>query len=281
MIELRTWAAGMPITTILEYLSWPTIAAYVALYLRLRQQGLDRVYRVFTIYLLFHAARAILMAVLPAVWYGLEHRHYTPFGNNVYGWCWTLTAPIQWILNVLVVVQLYSLVLRNHKGIASLGRWILCAGLAIALGISALTVPADLSHSAEKYPVLRYLFVVEKGVDTSMVIFLLLITAFLVWFPIPLSRNVVLYSMVFALFYLSNALAEFVQNLRGSAVWGAVSLALLVLNLLCLGIWIVFLNRAGESKTVVVRHGWAPQHEEFLVQQLAAINSSLMRSAPR
>jgi hypothetical protein len=264
-----------------EYLFWLTIAAYVVLYLRLRQQGLDRIYRVFTIYLLFRAARASLLAALPPLWYALEHQPYKRFWNNVYGGGWTLTEPIQWILNILVVLELFSLVLQNHKGIASLGRWVVFAGLMIAVGLSALTLPADLSHSAEQSPILRYWFVVGRGVDTSIVIFLLLITAFLVWFPVPLSRNVVLYSMVYALFFLSSALAELVQNLRGGAVWGAVSLAFFFLNFLCVGIWIVFLNRAGESQTVVVRHAWAPQHEENLVRQLAAINASLMRSARR
>ena len=283
MIELG-WlgTADMPAANaFVEYLLWLTIGACLVLYLRLRQQGLHRVYRVFAAFVLFRAARATALAALPPIWYGLKHRPYVRFANNVYGWGWTLTEPLLWVLHVLVVLELYSLVLQNYKGVASMGRWAVLAGLAIAIVLSSLTLPAELSHSAEHSPILRVVGVAVRAVDTSLVLFLLFITAFLVWFPIPLTRNVVLYSMVYAFYFTTGALAELARNLLGQSVWSGMNVAAACLQLLCFGIWTVFLNRAGESKTVVVRHALAPQHEEILVQQLAAINASLMRSGPR
>ncbi len=265
---------------IVECLSCLTIAGYVVLYLRLRRQKLHRVYRVFAAYVLFRAARSVALATLPRAWYALLHRPYFPFANNVYGWLWTLTEPLVWALRVLVVLELYSLVLKNHKGIASFGRWTVLAGLTIAILLSSLTLPAEASHSAEKYTVLRCYSLINRGLDASLVIFLLIITAFLAWFPIPLNRNVVLYSMVYALYFIVGTLVEVANNLGGLAAWNAVNLAANSLDLVCLTVWIVFLNAAGEATTVVVRHTWTEQHEELLVRQLAAINASLMRSAP-
>ncbi|HEY1204888.1 MAG: hypothetical protein ABSH46_06860 [Bryobacteraceae bacterium] len=269
------------IDAIVEYLFWLTIAGYLVLYVRLRQQGLHRTYRVFAAYLLFRAARAVALAILPLAWHGLHNHPYRRFSNNVYAWGWTLTEPLVWILHVLVVLELYSLVLQNYKGIASMGRWALLAGLTLAVLLSSVTLPGELSHSAQQYKILRCYFVVSRGLDASLVIFLLFIAAFLAWFPVPLNRNVVLYSMVYAVYFIAGALAELASNLRGTAAWNVVNLALVGMDLLCIGLWIVFLNRAGEAKTVVVRHAWTPQHEELLVEQLAAINTSLMRSARR
>ena len=178
------------VQAIVECLSWLTIAGYVVLYLRLRRQELHRVYRMFAAYVLFRTARSVALATLPPVWYAVHQQPYTPYGNNVYGWLWALTEPIVWILQVLVVLELYSLVLQNHKGIASLGRWTVLAGLTIAVVLSSITLPSELSHSAEKYAILRCFFLANRGVDASLVLFLLFITAFLAWFPVPLNRNV-------------------------------------------------------------------------------------------
>lgn len=267
--------------TILADLSWLTIAGFAVLYLRLRRQGLHRVYRVFSVFLLFRIARSVALATVPWAWYASQHRHYVRAANNVYAWGWALTEPILVVLHVLVVLELYSLVLQNYKGIASMGRWVMLAGLAAAVFLSSLTLPAELSHSAQHFPILRWFELVTRGVNASLVIFLLFITAFLAWFPVPLNRNVVLYSLVYAFYFMTGALAQLAQNLAGAAAWSAASLANAGVDLLCLGIWIVFLNRAGEVKKVVVRNAWAPQKEEFLVQQLAAINASLLRSGPR
>jgi len=234
----------------------------------------------FAAYVLFRGARSVALGTLPRLWYAVHHQPYFPFANNAYGWIWTLTEPVVWILQVLVVLELYSLVLQDHQGIASLGRWAVLAGLTIAVVLSSITLPSELSHSAVKYVILRWCFLADRGVDASLVVFLLFITAFLAWFPVPLNRNVVLYSMVYALYFIAGTLAELASNLGGLATWNAVSLAGKGLDLVCLGLWIVFLNRAGEAKTVVFRQTWTAQHEELLMGQLAAINASLMRSAP-
>jgi hypothetical protein len=269
------------VNAILECLSWLEIAAYVVLYVRLRSQGLYRVYRVFAVYLLFRAVRSVALAVLPWACYTVWGRPYGQFENKVYGYLWALTEPVVWFLQVLVVLELYSLVLQNFKGIASMGRWVLLASLAVAIVLSSVTLPSELSHSAQHDTILRGYLVVSCGLDASLVIFLLFITAFLAWFPVPLNRNVVLYSMVYALYFITDTLAKLASNLVGASAWSAVNIAGNCMDLLCLGVWIVFLNRSGEAQKVVVGHAWTEEHEEELMGQLEAINSSLTRSARR
>jgi hypothetical protein len=264
--------------TITQYLFWLTIPVYLVLYLRLRHEGLEHTYPVFAGYLLFHFVRSGVLAALPLVWPLFWKGPYVQFGNDLYGWTWLLTEPVLWVFYVLLVLELYSLVFRDYRGIASLSRWTILAGLVIAIVVASLTLPTDLSNPAERFPVLRYFFVIERGVTSSLVVFLLSITAFLVWFPVPLSRNVVVHSTVCAFYYTAVALELLLRNVRGSSAADVVNVTGACVDLLCLGLWIALLNRAGESKRAAARHAWEPQRAQLLVEQLAAINSTLMRS---
>ncbi len=269
----------LTLVSITEYLFWTTVVGYAVLYVRLRQQQLHHVYRVFTVFILFRFGHAIVLSALPPIWYALRHVPRPPFNSNdVYAYTWTLTQPLLWLLHILVVLELYSLVLQGYKGIASMGRWAVIGGLTVATVLSFVSFSTEMAHSTLQYSILRWMVITARGVDSSLVLFLLLITTFLVWFPVPLNRNVVVYSTVYAFYFTTGALAELAFNLSNPAVRDAVNAALVVTNVLSVWTWIALLNRAGEAKKVVVRHAWAPQQEEVLLQQLAAINKTLMRS---
>jgi hypothetical protein len=265
--------------SVLQYLVWLTLAGCLILYLKLRRTGLQRTYRAFSGYLLFAVLQGVLLSVLPWVASLVRGKPNHPFATNVYAYTWLATDPVVWVLYVLVVLELFSLILQNYKGIASLGRWVMLGGLATAVAISTLTLSMDLSNPGEKFPILRLFFVVDRGVASSLVIFLLILAGFLAWYPVPLNRNVVLHCLLFAGYFLSVTLGVLLRNLTGSAVTRTVSIVLSGVALASLLVWIGFLNRAGETVKVRVRPDWAPGDEEELVAHLAAINSSLLRTA--
>jgi hypothetical protein len=242
------------------------MCAYAILLLKLSRQQLCPAYRFFSWYLGFHLARGVLLSTLP-------------YNTDAYGWVWLLSAPVLWLLYVLVVLELYSLVLRNYKGIATLSRWTLMGALGISIVLSALSLVADMSHAAQRYPVILYFNAVERGVVSSLAIFLLLITGFLTWYPVPLSRNVIVHSIVYSIYFLSMTMGLLWRNVTGHAVNNTVNLVLLAVSVSCLLVWILFLNRQGEETTVVLRQHWRPEQEEQLVERLSAINAMLLRSA--
>ncbi|MGO9094579.1 MAG: hypothetical protein ACLQGV_05095 [Bryobacteraceae bacterium] len=264
---------------VLQYIWWLTIAGHLLLYLKLRRIGLHRTYRAFSGYLAFTFFRGVVVAALPWVASLMRGRPNHPFATNVYAYAWLATEPVVWVFYVLVVLELFSLILQNFKGIASLGRWVMLGGLAAAVAISTLTLSMDLSNASERFPILRVFLMVDRGVASSLVIFLLVISCFLAWYPVPLCRNVVVHCMVYAGYFLSLTLGRLLRNLTGSAVNQTVNLALSGVTLASLLAWIAFLDRAGESVKVRVRPDWAPGDEEELVAHLAAINSSLLRTA--
>ncbi len=261
--------------TMERYLWLLVIAGHAILYYRLWSTGLRRTYKFFSLYVLFRLVRSSLLELAPLVFPQAK----AMFASNLYGWIWVLTEPILWILYVLVVLELCGLIFQKYKGIASLGRWVVLGGLAVALVLSAASLSADLSNTSEQFPVLRYFFAIGRGVLSSLVIFLLCITGFLAWCPVPLNRNIVLHSIVYAVYFLGIAMTLLMRNLTGSGVTAYASLAITTLTLVCLGVWIAVLDPRGERDRLTIRQHWKAEEEEHVIQQLAAINSTLMRAA--
>jgi hypothetical protein len=261
------------------YLWWFTMLGHLAVYIRLRQNGLHRIYRFFAVYLLFRVFCAVLLEAVPRVARLIDQRPEVPFGSNAYAVVWAITEVVLWFFYILVVLELYSLVLQNYKGISSLGRWALLAGLLISLAVSSVTLWADLSNPDQPFPMLMYLLAIDRGVESSLVIFLLLITVFLVWYPVPLSRNVIVHCVAYTVYFLPSAVVVLLRNIMGGHVTYVANVALSCITLMCLAVWIAFLNREGESRMFRVLRRPSTQDEEILVQHLAAINSTLLRAA--
>lgn len=247
-------------------LSYALLLLYILLIGKMVRSGLHRHYRSFFQFISVAAAQTVVCVSL------------LPY-PKAYAWAYLLTQPAIWLFYILVVLELYSLVLSKHEGIATLGRWVMMIAVPISIFVSMLSLLADLWRSPGKYPVLVYYTVLERGLVLSLVFFLLMIAGFLLWFPVPVSRNVVLYAMLYAVYFLGSATALFVRNVMGFELTPAVSTSLLALSGVCLLVWVLFLNRNGETQMVVLRHQWHPQDEERLVQQLDSINATLLRTA--
>jgi hypothetical protein len=101
----------------------------------------------------------------------------------------------------------------------------------------------------------------------------------MIWFPVPLKRNIVVHSLVFFLYFISKALALFFRNTLGPSAVDLVNLAVTCTAVACLMIWIFFLSREGERQEIKQRIQWNPDSEKRLLHQLDSINASLLRSA--
>jgi len=231
---------------------------------RLRQLGLHAIYRFFFIYLIFAATRSITLFLLP---FSLR--------SSTYAIIYLVTAPVLWIFYVLVVLELYSLVLRNYAGIYSLGRWTLYGALFFSIAISVLTLIP--SWGNERSRLLFWCTTVERGVVFSLVIFLLLILLFLSSYPVVLNRNILIHSIVYTVYFLGISMIELIRNVVGQEVMHQLNNVVLVMTLGCYLAWIFLLSRAGEDRAAMLRHNWAPADEQRLVDQLTNINATLLR----
>jgi hypothetical protein len=235
---------------------------------RFFQLKLARTYRFFVAYLLFDTIRSLLS------W------SFSP-GSLVYRNIWRITQPIIWLLYILVVLELCSLVFKEYRGIQKLGRWAIYGSLAASVCLSTITlVPAWLRSNDPAFSLQRYLMV-ERGIDFGLVLLLLLILGFLVLFPIQLSRNVIIHSVLYSVFFMSGSMAILIVNVTGIRISIAVSSCFMGISTACLIAWMMLITREGEVKMMAIRKPMVTASEDRLIEQLANINATLLRASKK
>lgn len=237
-------------------------ALLIAKLLKLR---LDRVYRVFFWFLAVALAGKIVLIVLPP-------------GQNLYSIAWFCIVAVGWVLYVLVILELYSLVLKDYAGLLSVGRWSLTAALALSVVTAAITLGPDVSHAAGPYPILETFLIIHRAVVSSLAVFLLLITGFLAWCPVSLRRNVVVYLVFYFVFFLAETFSVFARNILGEQAMHLTNVATLVVSTVCMLAWTLLLSREGELANVRISPRGLPGQERATLQQLRTLNQALLRS---
>ena len=228
---------------------------------RLWWMKLHRVYRYFFAYLLLALLQTAILALVP-------------FDRVHYAYAWVATEALIVCSYALVVLELYTMILGNLAGIARSSRRFIVAAIGAASLLSILLL------FLEKAPtgVTLTFLIFERTIVSSLFVFVFLITAFLVYYPVPLNRNMVVYSIAYAVYFATKAAGLFASNF--SHQWyRQVSTILVGVSTACLMVWMFALNRRGEARTAIIGHRWEPQQGERLLAQLKAINASLARTA--
>jgi phosphatidylserine synthase len=132
-------------------------------------------------------------------------------------------------------------------------------------------------NQSGRFVTLGLVLTIDRGVYFGLTAVILLMSLFLIWFPVPTPRNMVVHSFVFATFFLSKAFVIVVRTIRGDELHHAFSIVLLALGIICLCIWTILLRREEEDPAVTFGRRWNPEEETRLIRQLRAINSSLGR----
>jgi hypothetical protein len=233
--------------------------AMLALCVKMRLDGLDRIYKYFFGYQLLQ-----LLETLVPIFFRLDGLLY----RNYY----VVSETLVLFFSALVVLELYSIVLRGLKGFTTISRRFIHGTLALAIFLSLLPLIWEKTPNT----VTGYFFSFERPVLCSLLIFLLLITGFLVYYPVPLGRNALIYLVGYAIWLTTDVTELFIRNLGHywPRLW---SDAHMVVYVACLLLWCLGLSRQGENKTVVLGHQWRPGDDERLLAELEAINASLLR----
>ena len=241
------------------------VAGAALLSARLYFSGLNRRYRAFFLFMVFFTLQNTAFVVVASK-------------SDAYQKFWVLTEPIEWLFYVWIVLELYSLVLQDYQGLYTAGRWSLIVAVCLALLASgfSLVVPSQATRQGH---LMAYYYVAERAVYFSLVVFLLTMLALLMRYPITLNRNVIVHSVVFSVYFLSNTAIFLLLSTRG---FGAIRIAIFAtqaVNLGALGTWLAMLNKAGEQRRQRLHPARLPGREEQLIGQLNSLNMALMRAA--
>ena len=128
----------------------------------------------------------------------------------------------------------------------------------------------------QKSRFLGYGVAMYRGVDASVLIFLLLMLLFLVRYPVPLSRNVGIHFFLYSIYFAGSTMTSLLRGIWGIVINTQVNLILAASSAVCMLAWSVLLTRQGEeirAKAPVLD----PQYEERVLRQLDALNSTLMK----
>ena len=237
--------------------------ALALLIARLLSSGLARVYKWFFAYLVVD----FLQTVEPFV---------IPFKQvKVYGYTFIALECVMACLYALIVLELYSVLLRDLKGIAKIAQRYTIGAVFFSVVVALLfrsILPAPTS-------LLRQLWYFETPVVVSLLLFILLIAAFLLYYPVPLYRNALIYSAGYVVYFVAKAALLFLHNMRANDLSRICSTAAMSISTACIVFWAIFLNRAGERRTIAVGHSWSTvATQEQVLRRLNRLNDSLLRT---
>lgn len=241
------------------------IVAYVLLLSKLFTTKLLRKYRYFGLLVAVEAARLPLMAAVP-------------IRSNLYAYVYFATAPLIWILYVLVVLEFFQMILRNHPGIATVGRKAVGVALALSVITSGVTLTLDLQQTSAEAALLHNFMLLERIVMTSLLVLLLSLIAFASHFPVPMAANIRVHASIFAVYFAVKTAVFFLRLFFGLDAVIVLNFVLNALAISCLLAWTILLRPDGETAP---SRRMPSASEERLLAQLESINESLMGSAKK
>lgn len=250
----------------MEKLVWNLSAALAAmLAIRLIASGLARQYPVLTVYLGFLPARSLLLMAV--------------YDNDaLYGWAYVLTLPVLSLLTAGLGLEIYKLVLEAYSGLSVLGRRSLAAALTVGGLIAFLTVQMGLRVPNEPYPTLRLFFLMDSWVSGVALLFLITLTFFVLWFPVPLKRNVAVYSFGLCARLVGVCAGYAVRVFAGAEYREMGGTVMMASDTLIFAVWLLAMTGAGEKRLPEGTIRRTAEERARLLEQLNSLNA-MVRSA--
>jgi hypothetical protein len=245
------------------YLAVIQIGTHVLLLTKLFRAKLLPKYQYFGLFVGFELLRLAIVS-------------FVQLKSSLYAHFYFATQPILWTLFVLMMLELFQLVLRNHPGIASLGRKALTYSLIATAVASAMTLLIDLQQPHHESALLFNFMLLERLVMTSLLGLVLCLTVFLSYFPVPLTRNARIHACVLAAYFGVKTSTLWIRTIYGLQPTPMLNIVGQLLAIGCLIAWTILLVPADED--IGSRRGPKEESEARLLAQLDALNETLLGS---
>jgi hypothetical protein len=254
----------MPNLALLErILWWSGLGLSAALLIRLVALRLFKTYPAFSIVLFISVTRSLTLMSMNV-------------RSDRYAMTWMTTEPLLWAAYVAVGFEIYYKVLASYRGLSVLGRGSLAGALSVAVVAALVSVWPQFEAAKDSYPILYLYFTVERFVAFSMVIFLLLIAAFLAWYSVPLRRNLIFYAVGYSVWFIALSSILFVRTMAGAEATALASTIGMTVHSICFLAWIVLIRKSGEQQISSLVMPWNRGREAQLLAQLEAVNAMLV-----
>lgn len=253
----------MGLTSKLEHLvAFLEPASILILLIALFWNGLQKHYRYFTSYLIF----SLIQDIIPLAF------HLRP-NTNAYARVFFLSEPLLWVLLCLILRELFDLTFADFPGIRSAGRLSLAIAIAAALILALLTdIPSFVRlHDGDR--LLRLYLIVERSVIIVVLLMIAALQFLMVHYRLRLPRNTVLYSATYAVYFLAQALQDFVISEWGSRFSATGNIVGVSINVICLLFLAYALNNKGTSVRIVAGPRLSEDERQRLRNELESVNN--------
>jgi hypothetical protein len=201
--------------------------------------------------------------------------------SKLYFWSYLVLESLKCLLGIVAVRELFALTFNDYPGIRSVGRWVMYAGIVLALTISLLLTGFFWSGGASgrAHSHLFYFEVAQRSIVFTLVFVIVTILLFLSKYPLHLSRNTLVSSVFFSFLFLSEAAQMLVDSLAPQLHIHYVDWTESIFVAMCLCCWTAML--APETERAPVRIAFSDPRGDHLLQQLNALNQIMTRAARR
>jgi hypothetical protein len=188
-----------------------------------------------------------------------------------------------------LVYSLAKAVLAELPGILRFSRILLYIVFPLAILIAFSTAPGEywLTRARNFHdPVDRLMsiwIVADRGISMASVLILIAISAFILWFPVKMARNLAIFSVGLVIYFGSKTGLELliIYSAPDAQTRSILSTCVSIVLIACFVYWIVFIDPKGQTAQVRLGHGWRLAEQDKLLGQLESINGVLMRSSQR
>jgi hypothetical protein len=233
--------------------------------IKLYGTGLYRRYLFFFCYCLFRIPNFAWPLFIPDV------------GSLQYRRMWSITEPVAWVFQILVVFELYSLVLKDHRGLYTIGRWAMYAATTISVALSLLALIPNLRPGMPEYRRrINYELAAGRGIELSLVLFILLMLFFLSRYPIKLSRNLAVHASLYSIYFLSTSFELILRTILDVRIGAAANVSMDAISSICSVAWFLLLSPKGEEVQANLPI-FGPEREQRALRQLEALNATLLK----
>jgi hypothetical protein len=202
-----------------------------------------------------------------------------PFNSLLYNQLYYALQTVSLFLAIWVVLELYREALAGHPALAKFGRRSVLVLMGTAVLVAASGAALDSANPrGMAFMVHRYLEI-ERTIGLMVCVFLLLMGVFLLWFPVKVKHNVVVYITGFFFFYSCRAAGLLLVNLLQPSALRRMSVLLLGSSLACLLYWILRLRKESEDVVTVTGSRSHSGALDRLSAQMDQINTAVTRLA--
>ena len=197
-------------------------------------------------------------------------------------WCWLASEPIMVLSFIVAVIETYALALNHYRALSTFSSHVLSWSIVIASVISVLSIFPDLQfNAAPEDNVFLLSNVIRRGIYTSLLAFLTLLLVGITIYPVKMSRNAVVHSILFSILFFSYAATILAMNFQGYDFIPSANAAFAVVASCSFVLWTLLLSPAGETVQRSVRTNLTDEEAARMMKVIQRMNDAIADTRKR